>query len=242
MPNHVSNRLTFIGDLPLDKIGTFIPELPRNAYDGNTICCFVGNETIVGWYDEKTGRLEARDYSKSPDIQVIQETGDLPDGWKRDMVAAHFEIDFEKIIPPPDDPAYRDLPNQDAAKDSPNWWYTWNIKNWGTKWGAYDCCLDDQGRIRFDTAWSPPTLVIEAISKLYPEVSIMHEFIDEGWGFAGLEKYENGIKVASADVTCKKDNPIFCLLCLELKGYDPSNDDDDDEGENEVLELAENNA
>lgn len=50
-------------------------------------------------------------------------------------------FDFSKIVIPPDDPAYNDLPSQSQAKISPNWWYHWNRKNWGTKWNCYEVSM-----------------------------------------------------------------------------------------------------
>ncbi len=88
------------------------------------------------------------------------------------------EIDFAKIIPPPNDDAYKDIPNQETVKDSENWWYTWNCKNWGTKWNAYS--LNDERNtedtIYFQTAWNSPTELMEVLSKKFPLVNIFDKF------------------------------------------------------------------
>ncbi len=48
-------------------------------------------------------------------------------------------------------------------------WYTWSIRNWGTKWNAYGAQIleqtDDRLLFGFDTAWSPPTPIFDALAK-----------------------------------------------------------------------------
>lgn len=96
-------------------------------------------------------------------------------------------ICFTKIIPPPsNDPAYNDLPSQEKAKNSPNWWYEWNSTNWGTKWNAYN--LDDgrtdlsKGLIYFQTAWSCPFPVIQKLIESNPSAEFRIEYADEDIG------------------------------------------------------------
>jgi hypothetical protein len=62
-------------------------------------------------------------------------------------------------------------------------WYDWCVGNWGTKWNAMevDISLEDN-TIRFQTAWSAPTPVIEKLAKLFPDVNIHHIWSDEGIG------------------------------------------------------------
>ena len=52
-------------------------------------------------------------------------------------------------------------------ESSPNYWYTWCINNWGTKWdigsdnneahGLKPTIVDNEATMSFDSAWSPPT-------------------------------------------------------------------------------------
>ena len=47
-------------------------------------------------------------------------------------------------------------------------WYAWAVKNWGTKWNACDAeysTIDPENVIWFDTAWSPPVAVFEALAR-----------------------------------------------------------------------------
>ena len=76
-------------------------------------------------------------------------------------------------------------------------WYEWRIRNWGTKWNAYDFgdiepdTIPD--KLSFNTAWSAPHKVIEKIAELYPEALITHEWADEDIGCnCGRKEYKNG--------------------------------------------------
>ena len=46
-------------------------------------------------------------------------------------------------------------------------WYDWRIQNWDTKWDCYDVVVTDddpeQVEIEFNTAWSPPEAICNAI-------------------------------------------------------------------------------
>lgn len=73
-------------------------------------------------------------------------------------------------------------------------WYDWNIRNWGTKWDACSASLSpeldtlkagstEQLLYYFETAWSIPTQVFEAMVKQHPELTFDFECEEEqGWG------------------------------------------------------------
>jgi hypothetical protein len=73
-------------------------------------------------------------------------------------------------------------------------WYDWAIKNWGTKWdlNAFhdDTQVDyhedaNEVTYRFDTAWSPPQLVHEALVEQYPAVNISWHYDEPDMEFSG---------------------------------------------------------
>jgi hypothetical protein len=82
-------------------------------------------------------------------------------------------------------------------------WYTWHLKNWGTKWSAYEhshyelrwlerYAAGDEPRevygrvdLRFETAWSQPTPIFEAIEKRW-DVTV-HAVTQDGGGFPDVE-------------------------------------------------------
>lgn len=67
-------------------------------------------------------------------------------------------------------------------------WYPWAIAKWGTKWGAFrfgEIDSDEGFAFRFETAWSFPTPVFEALAARYPDLSFNCCTFDEGSCFAG---------------------------------------------------------
>lgn len=106
------------------------------------------------------------------------------------------EFDFNKIIPPPANMVTGTLSydrmQELKAQGIPNW-YDWNIENWGTKWNAYNISSTDE-YIRFDTAWSTPDKVIEALSEKFPDVEIRVKYADEDLGYnCGTYTCLNGV-------------------------------------------------
>jgi hypothetical protein len=99
---------------------------------------------------------------------------------------------FMNILPPPEDKldeyhatnGYVDGKHQGDTEYN---WYNFNVREWGTKWDARDVDLleDDETYLhyKFDTAWSPPTPVIEKLARQNPNLNITLEYREEqGWG------------------------------------------------------------
>ena len=97
-------------------------------------------------------------------------------------------IDFSTVLPAPkdDDPIYT-ASKTDYGNGMVGWSFDgfspmdWSREHWGTKWNAYSQTIEDD-TLRFDTAWSHPTPVIEALSKKFPEDEITVQFADEDLG------------------------------------------------------------
>lgn len=66
---------------------------------------------------------------------------------------------------------------------------------WGTKWNAYSQSAEDNtdSRVTFETAWSHPYPVIEALSKKFPDEIISIKYADEDTGSnCGTYTIKNG--------------------------------------------------
>ena len=102
-------------------------------------------------------------------------------------------IDFEKIIPPPDNMFRDNLGTKDreecARTGRPNW-YDWQVENWGTKWNAYSQSIEDDGygqfTLTFDTAWAAPEPIVAALKAKYPDVHFYGSWLEEGHQSAGV--------------------------------------------------------
>ena len=78
------------------------------------------------------------------------------------------------------------FPSTDRQDDR---WYDWRVQNWDTKWDAYDVeVVDDDPEnmeITFNTAWSPPESICEALREQYPDVSVSWFYDEPGAEIAG---------------------------------------------------------
>lgn len=103
---------------------------------------------------------------------------------------------FKYIKPMPDNTFRGALGNKEREecerKGIPNW-YDWSIDNWGTKWDA--CQMDwshgDDGNVTFtfNTAWSPPIPVYEALMEQGFDVEAY--YVEYGCAFAGEWHYSS---------------------------------------------------
>lgn len=112
---------------------------------------------------------------------MIEIRGDMPADLMDEL--KHGRFSFQRYMPLPPDA-------DDAVR----------ADMWGTKWD-----LDEQvGRIvsdgllhrncaYFETAWSPPSYAIAAMSARYPDLHITLRCFEEGAGFAGEQVFERGI-------------------------------------------------
>lgn len=74
---------------------------------------------------------------------------------------------------------------------TPNNWYNFNTREWGTKWDAYDVYVETSAPkafyAQFSSAWSPPLPVFEAMTEQHPELEFDFSWEEEqGWGGEGI--------------------------------------------------------
>jgi len=134
-------------------------------------------------------------------------------------------FDFSKLIAMPAELVGRGAPSEPGeetdrlkAKYGHSDWYSWNCATWGTKWNAYDIGTPPgQGsplealaeahaesptreiEYTFQTAWSPPLPVLQALVERFPTCTFTWYGIEEqpAWGalitFHGGEQVDGGI-------------------------------------------------
>jgi hypothetical protein len=117
-------------------------------------------------------------------------------------------FDFNRVIPVPQELLDSSAPNTTNKQEMLNKygysdWYDFCCAEWGTKWNACDVELHLHSptslSISFNTAWSPPTPVIEAIAKKYPFAEMTLSYHEEGMGFYGQLCYEKGNLVSESE-------------------------------------------
>lgn len=117
-------------------------------------------------------------------------------------------LDFDKVLPEPDyDKPKKDGTHNDGVQTKLNApyehpdWYTWRNANWGTKWnlvpakgGSVDGysvdITKDYINLTFDTAWSPPDGIYDAIGDRYPDLSVNWFYREDGMQMSGWLPYD----------------------------------------------------
>ena len=215
MPNHVTNELVISASEEVvnniyQECGTKCESVHEKAYDG-TLIYTKRSTNEVGYLDENTGVFKIRKKQKLV-IGAI-------DGFEPSMSEERYVFpDFNKIIPQPDNLYKENLTSEKEIeldiKGIPNW-YTWNVKNWNTKWNSYEHLELEHGSYRFLTAWSNVIVVIIALSKKYPKASFHYRWCDEDISYNLGECFiENG-EIIKENIPIEGSKEAY-ELCFEM--------------------------
>ena len=72
-------------------------------------------------------------------------------------------------------------------------WYDWRIRNWGTKWNAYetdiDSCCDGSVELYFYTANHGAIPVIKKLVEMFPNLEFIYKYADEDFPYNCGEVY-----------------------------------------------------
>lgn len=199
MPNHITNILKFEGDSEqvhamLDQIKS--DELGLGSIDFNKIIPMpeslnieAGSRTDEALYvcmmalnpaapDMGVPKLSSEEYQKltgivgrSKGVQFMQ-----PDAQRIGRVLKHTILS--------DAIATGQVVISNFLQYGCGDWYGWCNRNWGTKWNAYDVHFDQESQsIRFLTAWDMPALVMDKLSRMFPEIKMDLQWADEDVGY-----------------------------------------------------------
>jgi hypothetical protein len=116
-------------------------------------------------------------------------------------------IDFEKIIPMPDNIFRGNLGREERELYGTNNWYDWSIENWGTKWNTCSSYLEDDNTIIFDTAWSAPIPVFCKLAEICYENNV---WFDGKWA-----DEDRGYNIGVFESNCEETECVFNYEYLE---------------------------
>ena len=106
-----------------------------------------------------------------------------------------------------------------------NGWYSWNCREWGTKWDTCESELMDNSSVKdghisykFDTAWSPAEGAFQAMIEQHPNLHFsFHCEEEQGWGVEYESSNGNLSVVKEWDIPdshadyVERDNVDSCL-------------------------------
>ena len=162
MPNHCHNRVTIYGaGNDTDETRAQIAKLKQIFEDEN---CFGQIIPEPDWTNTPLTAETAGNWLHSKRGEV----GELPVKVEGDYgISQRFK-------------------STDVADDR---WYDWRLAHWDTKWDAYDVAITDDDpdclEIQFETAWSPPEAVCNALREQYPDLSVSWFYDEPGCEIAG---------------------------------------------------------
>lgn len=137
-----------------------------------------------------------------------------------EFAAGDIPFDFNRFVPYPaefeamDREAKRRRQSDDPAVRAEGWTdgynsggYEWCLAHWGTKWnacrGRCGSTVSDgdvlTAALHFDTAWSPPTPVVENAAGRFPDLTFDLRFFERGVQFQGRFRCVGG-EVVEHDV------------------------------------------
>lgn len=129
-------------------------------------------------------------------------------------------VDFNKVLPMPDNIYQGDLGPAERAIYGRNNWYDWCLANWGTKSNCYgyDNGVEmEDGKLKFLTAWSAPHPILEKLSQMYPDIKIEHEWADEDIGNnCGRYVYYDGERIEEYFPESQKDCLEFAANVMDV--------------------------
>jgi hypothetical protein len=161
MPNHCHNRVTFCSSgIDTDESRAQIEKI-RKMFDDENIFTQIIPEP--DWPNIPLTQKDSSNWLHPKRGEV----GELPVKSEEPFVTYRFA-------------------STDKSDDR---WYDWRLANWDTKWDAYDVEFvdedPDQFEVTFNTAWSPPEAICNAIREQYPDVSVSWFYDEPGVEMAG---------------------------------------------------------
>lgn len=216
MPNWVTNKVK----APSHVIGALLNA--RGVVDFNCIVAFTGDFPWNGVSldaEQMAEIVTGKGVDDHPLIGMLQS-----ENRKRASIKALTDESFEQFVQMLRNYRKCDVfHNMDFARNA-----------WGTKWNACDPSADvEAGTAHFDTAWSCPVPVFEALSKKFPDDSIEITFADEDIGSnCGTFTLKGGVEVAadiapSYETQSEAEKARWRAFAYEVKGWSPAEFEDE---------------
>lgn len=195
MPNHVSNFVSF-KDTPIELQKKIIKENfnKQNEFDFNKIIPMPKELDIEESSDTEMGMVIVSNDLKHCSYLTIEEL--------KNRFEQRTKEQQEKIL------SLGKQALSNIEKYGCKSWYDFACDKWGTKWNAYSSYIENVSNNNFEeslmnlrnditfsfqTAWSTPLPIFEALSKKYPEATFYIEYADEDMGNnCGYFEIKNG--------------------------------------------------
>lgn len=217
MPNHITNHLGF--DTRVQEIRDFLKG-DNSLIDFNKIRPMpeILNKIVSGsMRTENGGHLEnyVREAVKADSVTFTEVEKGI---FKTDDGCYKTDAFCEVRAKAEDEVFIARAPNAEEVAELEKigcpTWYEWGIKNWGTKWNAYDQEEISPNKIKFETAWNGVVALMTELSKRFPDVTFTYEYADEDTGYnVGTGFIKDGVSRVQA---LDKGSPQAYELAFKL--------------------------
>jgi hypothetical protein len=115
--------------------------------------------------------------------------------FQKESKGKKHDLTMKSTIPMPDYIYQGDLGEQEQKQYGENNWYDWSRNNWGTKWDVEGTLIyQDNNRLEYEflSAWAPPTVWLQKVSRLFPDLYFELKYVEEGMDFSGIAMANNG--------------------------------------------------
>ena len=168
MPNHCHNRVTFYSD-------------------DTTVITKLHNIFKIA-LDPKDERTVFGQFIPEPNWAEIPLTSETFKEYSWD--SPRGEIGEKPILVTDDECSFRNGLRFKSTDRQDDRWYAWRNQNWGTKWDCYsleidECDMPHGFEVTFETAWSPPEEIAEAIREQFDDLSMSWFYDEPGCEIAG---------------------------------------------------------
>jgi len=199
MPNHVTNILKINGTPDqVEEVRNFI----RGKDDDGNVVEFDFNKIIP--MPEELNIASNGTAMMVEDLKRLKKT-ELPATWRGREVTQQMRKDAEPYL-------------ANLQKHGYVTWYDWCVDKWGTKWGAYKIGVKADDTIQFDTAWSTPLPIFEALAARFPDIEFIVEYADEDIG-RNLGRLTYKKTLVDRFVPDENDSKNAEAFAYRIKGY-----------------------
>jgi hypothetical protein len=180
MPNHVTNELRILNQSKEKQVEIFGKILNKdnqlsfkNIVPMPESLSITAGSTTDEFVEILQGRVPKWVKYHNPEITTVDEACDLLLKRYGDRYESYLNEGRTAL--------------QNKEKYGHETWNTWCIEKWGTKWDAYDqpedgYDLERTNVIRFQTAWSTPVGVFEALATMFENIVFEVKYADEDTG------------------------------------------------------------
>lgn len=204
MPNHITNIITING-VSEERTAQILAAVQSdedgvqcNSIDFNKLIPMPSELNVeCGSRSDKALKLYKEFLAESKILSMMNLTNSIPEAEYNNAVSELVKK-YEKLSGnDPDLLSFGEQLYNNVQKYGAADWYSWSIRNWGSKWNSYGYDdLDYRGagnEIGFYTAWSRVEPIMERLSQMFPDAEFFYQWADEDFGCnVGQQTWKNG--------------------------------------------------